>query len=220
MSTRRIVVVFPILACIVLAGCATSRSEIRLNAPASPPAASVQSTGKIAVIRTVKDERRFELAPREPSIPSLGFEGAAQATADVKLRAIGRKRNTYGMALGDVLLQGGQTVESVIRENLSAVLRESGYQVTEPAAGQSPALVLDVHIKQFWSWLNPGFWAITANANIETDLEIAGRADAARVFVHFQDARQFVTDAAWVEVVELALQAYRIEAAQKLAAPQ
>jgi hypothetical protein len=42
--------------------------------------------------------------------------------AEVKARAIGRKRNTYGKALGDMVLEGGQTVEGVVREYLVIAL--------------------------------------------------------------------------------------------------
>ena len=34
----------------------------------------------------------------------LGFEGSAKSTAEIKARAIGRKRNGFGKALGDVLI--------------------------------------------------------------------------------------------------------------------
>lgn len=94
--------------CVILAGCATSRSEIKLVAPA---ASTVQAaTGQVVVIRSVKDERVFEQEPRNPSTPSLGLDGANKASVELKLRAIGRKRNGYGKALGDVVLEGNQTV--------------------------------------------------------------------------------------------------------------
>lgn len=219
MLNRSVLVEVSLLGCVALAGCATSRSEIRLSTPTTTQPAAAQATGKVAVIRSVKDERAFEQAPSEPSTPSLGFEGAAQAAADTKLRAIGRKRNTFGQALGDVLLQGGQTVEAVVRENLAAALRQSGYQLVEPPSAQEAALVVDVHIKKFWAWVNPGFWSITANTNIETDLDVAGKAGAVNVSVHYQDSRQFVTDGTWIEVVDKALEAYRAEASQKLGGP-
>src|SRR5262245_10713686 len=82
----------------ILAGCATTRSEVSIPSPVRPAAAATPTHG-IAVIRSVKDERVFEQAPSEPSTPSLGFEGSEKATADVKARAIGRKRNAFGKAM-------------------------------------------------------------------------------------------------------------------------
>ena len=149
MLIRNGITVAILFVCAAMVGCATSRSEIKLSSPVAMPPGTAVSSGQTAVVRSVKDERVFEQASRDPSTPSLGFEGAAQASADTKARAIGRKRNAYGKALGDVLLQSGQTVEGVIREHLAAALAQAGYQVKgEDAAGPSP-LVLDAHIRQF-----------------------------------------------------------------------
>ena len=199
----------------VLGGCATSRSEIALVSPAATP--PVPTAGKPAVIRSIKDERVFEQAPRDPGRPSLGFEGAAQASADTKARAIGRKRNTYGQALGDVLLQPGQTIERVVRENLTAALHQSGYRVvTEREAGS--ALVLDVRIRKFWSWIQPGFWAITLHTAIATDLQMSGSPAPAVVDVKSSEGLQVASDGNWIEAVGKALAAYRAEAAKVLSA--
>jgi len=215
MRPRHIVALAASIACAALAGCATSRSEVSLGAPEAAGAAPAPSTGKTALIRSVKDERVFEQAPRDQSVPSLGFEGSAQATAETKLRAIGRKRSGLGKALGDVLLQEGQTVETVVRQSLSDALRQAGYQVVQADGGKTPDLVVDAHIKQFWAYLRPGFWAITVSADIATNLDISGRADPLRISVHNEDARQIVTDGAWIEVVQKALQSYRATAAQR-----
>jgi hypothetical protein len=199
----------------VLTGCATSRSEIKLSSPVAVPTDTVVSNGKTIVIRSVQDERVFEQAPTDPSTPSLGLEGSAKASADTKSRAIGRKRNTWGKALGDVLLQNGQTVESVIRENLKAAFEQAGYQVkTEDTAGPSPLLV-DVHIKQFWSWFQPGFWALTLNANISTDLTLSGAQPPTTISVHSEEKRQMATDGAWMDIVDQALKEYRTEVVTK-----
>lgn len=216
MLRARVLAVLLLAASIVLGGCATSRSEIRLTSPAAPQSTTPNTNAPTAFIRTVKDDRAFEQAPKEPSTPSIGFEGATQATAEAKLRAIGRKRNTYGMALGDVFLQNGQTVESVVRENLAAALRDSGYNVRNDAGVGTSSLVIDIRIRKFWAWLQPGFWAVTVNADIATDLTLSTTSTATPVVVHVEDARQFVTDSAWLETIDKALQAYRREATQKL----
>lgn len=202
-----------LLAMAVLGGCATTRSEIALSAPV----AAAPATGKPVVIRSVKDERVFEQAPRDPGTPSLGFEGAAQASAETRARAIGRKRNTYGQALGDVLLQPGQTVEGVVRENLSAALQQAGYRVVAEKDAGGSALVADVRIKQFWSWLQPGFWSITLHTAVTTDVDFSGRPQTIRVKT--SEGLQVATDGNWIEAVGKALAAYRAEAARVLSTP-
>jgi hypothetical protein len=102
-------------------------------------------------------------------------------------------------------------VESVIRENLAAALDQAGYQVKGGnEAGPSP-LVVDVHIKQFWAWFQPGFWAHTINANIATDLDLSGAAAPATISAHAEDTRQIVTESVWMEIVGKALEDYRAQ---------
>jgi hypothetical protein len=216
MMYRRMMCLWLLFSAVVLGGCATSRSELRLSTPTAAPAAPLRADAPVAVIRTVRDERRFELAPDDPGVPSLGFEGAEKATAEVKLRAIGRKRNTFGKALGDVLLQEGQTVESLVRDTLASALRENGYNVQGDNAGVAPRLQIDARIRRFWSWIQPGFWAITVKSEIALEVAIAPAAPAIPIAVQLEDPRQIVTEAAWVEAIEKAMQALRSEAMRKL----
>ena len=134
---------------IVLTGCATSRSEIKLSEPSSAAAtkAAVASKNKTVLLREVFDERVFEDAPSSPSTPSPGFEGSAKSTAEIKARAIGRKRNGFGKALGDVLLENGMTVSQVMRKNITTSLQEDGFKVANRAAAAGEAhIVIDAHV--------------------------------------------------------------------------
>ena len=200
----------------VLTGCATSRSEVKLGG--SDTANYAVTKSKVILIRSVTDERAFEQAPSDSSTPSLGGEGSNLASAETKARAIGRKRGGFGKALGDVLLENGQTVAGVVRENLTKALKQAGYRTTSNAAeaGSSP-MIIDVRIKQFWAWVQPGFWAMTLNRNITTNLEISGGASPTVVSVHEQDSRQMVTDSAWIEIVDRALKNYREQVIAKSA---
>lgn len=209
----KVVVLF---ACVLLAGCATNRSEIKLNSPSVAVSNAAIVSGRTAVIRLVKDERVFEQAPSDPSTPSLGFEGAAQASADVKSRAIGRKRNGFGKAMGDILLQDGQTVDGVVRENLAAALNQSGYKVVSDAEIDSTTLVVNVHVNKFWTWLQPGFWAITLHAIIDTDLVQPGGAPTLGINVHATQTGQMATDGTWMEILNKALDEYRAQVVEKL----
>lgn len=211
MSSRRQLLFLLAASCIWLAGCATSRSEIRIESPTAD-ASAAPASGKLVAIRSISDARVFEEKPKEPSTPSLGFGGAGAAPDDVKARAIGRKRNAYGKALGDVLLEPGQTVEGLVRENLSVALAQAGYRVVEP--GTAGALALDVRIERFWSWFQPGFWAIKLHAQIATEVRAEGGA-AFTVEVKAEDSRQMAPESAWMEIIGLALEQYRAAATEK-----
>lgn len=191
---------------LMLAGCAVTRSELKVGAePPATPAAS--ATGKPIVIGSVVDARRFEAAPKDPSVPSLGTEGGGD---EVKARAIGRKRNTYGMALGDVTLEPGNTVANVVRRQLAVALGEAGYRVVGPGTDKS-APVVDVRIHQFWSWFTPGFWTITLETIISTDLNVAGRTGPVPVTVRTSESSLAATDGMWLEAIDKALVRWRAE---------
>jgi uncharacterized lipoprotein YajG len=215
MNVRTLGALALVVASAVLGGCATSRSEVKIAPPAV--AAAPATKARAVVIQSVRDERLFATAPSEPSTPSLGSEGSGDA---VKARAIARKRNGYGQALGDVLLQDGQTVTELVRENIAAAFRQAGYRVANDVASAGPSpLLVDVRIKKFWSWMQPGFVAITMHSSIETDVQVGGGGPATSVSVNIQDSRQIAGDSAWVETVEKALAAYRLQAAGKLQGP-
>jgi len=216
-KTTRLLAMALVAASAILGGCATSRSEVKIASPAATPGEpQAASNGRTVVIRSVKDERTFEQAPTNPGTPSLGFEGAGKASDDIKARAIGRKRNSFGQAMGDVLLQPGQTVQALVRDNLAAAFQRAGYRVVPDASGATNPILVDVRIKQFWSWLQPGFWALTLNANVETTMQLSGSGTPVTVNVHATDSRQIATENVWIEIVEKALAQYRTDAASKL----
>jgi hypothetical protein len=202
---------------VLLAGCATSRSEIRVSSPAAGATAPASASGLVAVVRTVKDDRVFEESPKEANIPSLGSGGAAQASSDVKARAVGRKRNGFGMAMGDVLLESGQTVEGVVRDNLGVALQQAGYQVKSEAEAGPSALVVDVSIKKLWAWLQPGFWAIKLHADVATELKFKGEPSAVPVNAHIEENKAIVTDGSWMDIIGKAMDAYRAQIAGQAA---
>ena len=137
-------------ACLV-AGCATSRGVVRLPVPKSENIAT--SNGIEISIQLVVDKRVFEEAPRSPNIPSL--DPSEPQDAKIKLRSIARKRNSFGKGLGGILLEEGQTVESVIHDSLRQSFIESGYTVVENNASMSKgSQIVDVEINKFWSWMN------------------------------------------------------------------
>ena len=139
---------------IVLASCASNRGRLDVRVQQSPAAAANAVPLKIVA---VTDKRVFQINPRQPSIPSLKH-GEINNPAITK-RAIARKRGGFGMAVGDILLPEGRTVEDVTRETLVKALTKKGYRVLKPGdPGYEDAPALSAEIHQFWSWFTPGFW--------------------------------------------------------------
>ena len=106
-------------------------------------------------IAEVRDNRRFEVAPKDPYMPSLQNPGEVNSGA-ITSRAIGRQRDSNGKALGNVLLPDGRTVELVVREAVTKALAELGYAVVDARSPQfEKALPMQVDIEQFWTWFTP-----------------------------------------------------------------
>ena len=87
-------------------------------------------------------------------------------------RALARKRNGYGAALGDVLLAPPQTAAALVGAAVTAGLRDSGYRVLEPNdPGYASAAKVNVRIVEFWSWVTPGFAQIKLDNATQLVLE-------------------------------------------------
>lgn len=81
--------------------------------------------------------------------------------------------------------------------------------MVEAAEASPSALQLDVRIDKFWAWFQPGFWQITLNGDIATQLSFEGHAQPYVVSISAQDKRQAAHDRAWVEILDMALAQYR-----------
>lgn len=138
------------------AGCATSRGVVDVRVPetANP------DTANLVKITEVRDLRVFQIKPPQPSTPSLKNDEIGDKS--ITRRAIARKRNSYGMGLGDILLPPEKSVDRLVKSALENALRESGFAVvSEGEPGYESARALTADIEKFWSWLSPGFWKIT-----------------------------------------------------------
>jgi hypothetical protein len=155
------------LVTLILGGCATSRSIVDVSVPLGPNPAN----GKAVKIVQVTDGRKFEVSPRTQSIPSLNEEEIKDSK--ITSRAIGRKRNGYGKAMGDFQLPEQRTVQDVVREAMTKALREKGYSVVEQgSASYQNALPLEADIGQLWTYMTPGMWSLTLE--FETIVKIRG----------------------------------------------
>ncbi len=144
-----------VLCAAAITGCATNRGvlDVATEVDENP------ETGVAVKFHRVSDNREFFMAPPQANMPSL--KGGEIGNEAITSRAIARKRNTFGQALGDILLPEGDTVAGLVEEQLTDSFRDSGYRVVaEDDADFADAIPLDIDIDKFWGWFQPGFWQI------------------------------------------------------------
>jgi len=200
----------------LLGGCATNRGEVVIP-KASVPVTSQTSARKV-FIASVTDKREFEANPRMPNILSLSPRYAQND--EIRARAIARKRNNYGRALGDILLPQGQTVTELMEGYIQRAFAEKGYQVVERREEVSKnTLIVDVVVNKFWQWTVPGFWAITMSAEIETALTMkssGGGKKTKTVYVNESGPYQVGVGRNVVDIISRALNSYVEELKTKI----
>ena len=184
---------------LVLSGCATSRSTVDIKvSPGTNPA-----NGKEVKIVQITDGRKFEVAPKTQSIPSLNEEEIKDSK--ITSRAIGRKRNTYGKAMGDFMLPEQRTVQDLVREAMTKALREKGYSVVEQSsASYQNGLPLEADIGTLWAYITPGFWSLTLE--FETIVRIKGNvfptSNEEQIRGYAQMSVQTGAESNWIETIQ------------------
>lgn len=184
---------------LVLSGCAVSRSIVDIKvSPGTNPA-----NGKEVKIVQITDGRKFEVAPKTQSIPSLNEEEIKDSK--ITSRAIGRKRNTYGKAMGDFMLPEQRTVQDLVREAMTKALREKGYSVVEQSsANYQNVLSLEADIGQLWTYITPGFWSLTLE--FETIVRIKGNvfptSNEEEIRGYAQMSVQTGAESNWIETIQ------------------
>lgn len=194
------------LALLMLSACATNRGYMTLDVPSAP---TKVDAGKVAVIESVTDARVFQEDPDDPSTPSLKKGEQYTLDGDGRKAAIARKRNGYGMAIGDILLQPPQTVETITRQLVESGLQQHGYRVVPSAGAPADALKVKVTVQEFWAWFTPGFWAVEMEARLKTLLQFEGAsASQAEVAAYGSNAAQSGREENWRQTYERAFQDY------------
>ena len=193
--------------CLLLGGCATSRSVLDIPTPVSEKI--TQANGKDVYINSTSDKRIFESNPASPEIPSL--DPSEDQSDAIRTRSIARKRNGFGKALGDILLKEGLSVESLTKASIRQAFIEKGYRVIDTKTQiTSDTYIVDAEISKFWSWINPGFFALTLSTEISTPLTVKSPdgVDKKTINVKASDSYQTGAEGNWVEVINKALRAY------------
>jgi len=171
-----------------------------------PPSGN-PSSGPAVKITRVNDIRPFELRPAVASIPSL--KDGQINNKSITSRALARKRNSYGKALGDILLPEGSSVEDLVHSSAKKALQEQGYVVVEKGDPQyTTALPVELDIHQFWAWVNMGFWALELNFEgvIEPKNRDVFTNSREKIRGHVSLKTQAATERAWAKILSLGLE--------------
>ena len=152
------------------------------------------SNGEI-YIASIEDNRVFAVKPRDPSTPSV--KGDLSSTSKEKLSTlIGRQRNGYGGAMGDVALPAGRDVRGEVKKLLKKGLESRGYVVTE---NENAPIKLQVDIDKFWAWFTPGVLAVSFESKLECDInfETANGNQLITVMGYGVNKAQIASNANW-----------------------
>jgi len=205
----------------LLSGCGWGPSTLDLSDKNSAltTAAPQPAQGMAIRIVSVEDARVFQADPPSPDIPSLK-SGAINDKA-ITARTIGRKRHgTLGMALDNVFLEPGDTVNAHVAAALADGFRQAGYRVLNSGdAGYDQATPVTATILQYWSWQEFGFVAqLNCRAEVKLDTSLSGLAPATTVTSQAKKDEAMTLDAAWLKVNQLGLQALSTKLAETLKA--
>lgn len=147
---------------LLLPSCVLGRRTINPEIPTAPHAASKGTV----TIGTVQDVRAFENKPAQPSTPSVDGDHTT-LSSDEKSRMVGRQRNGYGKAMGDIALPSSSSVPAKMRELLAEAFARRGYAVANGSGNRA-----DANVQQFWAWFTPGMWVLDFEAAIQCQITI------------------------------------------------
>lgn len=188
------------IAVVLQTGCVIGRRSLSLPIAAqSRP--FVQGSVYLA---SVTDNRQFQNKPSDPSVPSIDGD-VTKLSAQEKDRMIGRQRNTWGKAMGDIGLRDDDSVTKRTRLLVAEGLRRKGYELSDDSRSPVSAAV---SIDEFWAWSTPGFWALTFEAKLQCTISIASPAGVQTVIVkgYGMNHGQFAKDVNWQEAYDPAFE--------------
>ncbi|AFT84667.1 hypothetical protein [Paraburkholderia phenoliruptrix] len=188
----------------ILAGCAVGRTTVDVSAPQG----TNPTAGKYVRIDSVQDKRTFSVKP--PSADMASLDPNEDSSDASKARAIGRKRNGYGKALGDVVLPQGKTASGLVESALATGFQDAGYIVVKQGDPNfAAAAPVTAQIIDFWAWFEPGFWSIKTNQ--KSELQLSGDVGALHgeqtIKTRVSESKQVVVSSDWQEIVEKGLAA-------------
>ncbi len=189
------------IAVVLQAGCVTGRRALSL--PVSAHDVPSPTRGQV-YIAAVTDNRHFENKPSDPSTPSIDGDVTKLSAAE-KDRMIGRQRNTFGKAMGDIGLMENDSVTKRVRLLVEEGLHRKGYGVTDDPKASVAATV---SIDDFWGWGTPGFWALTFEAKIQCTISVTNATGVQKAIVKGYGINhgQVAKDVNWQEAFDPAFE--------------
>jgi hypothetical protein len=188
-------------------GCVVGRRTVSLPVTGLGTT-TVASKGTI-YIGAITDNRMFENNPPEPSVPSIDGD-VNSISAGQKLSMIGRQRNGYGHAMGDIALPDGDSVTAVTHRLLEEGLKHRGYAISTDAMAPNSATV---SIDQFWAWFTPGMVSVSFEARVYCTITIkrADRADKVIILGYGLNKGQMASDENWQLAYQRAFQDFLLK---------
>ena len=189
-----------VLASALLTGCVTGTRNVDI-AP-SKYTNDKTASGQV-YIAVVEDKRAFEAKPASPSTPSVNGD-LAKTSKDKLATLIGRQRNGYGMAMGDVALPKDQTVQTEMKALLKEGLESRGYTVTD---NKNAPIKVNVDIEKFWAWFSPGMFAVSFEADLACSIAFTDTKgnQTFKVVGYGLNKGQVASDANWALAYQRAL---------------
>lgn len=182
------------LLCLTQTACVVGRRTVPLTVPTA--AIPSEKTGGPIHVDTIVDHRTFEQKPKDPSTPSIDGD-LASMSLEQRSTMIGRQRNGYGGAMGDIALPAGDTVPKVAKRLLEEGLKKRGYEISADAAAPKTARV---SVDEFWAWFTPGMFSVTFEARISCSIALSasdGRAEKMIIRGYGKNSGQVASDANW-----------------------
>ncbi len=173
-------------------GCVVGRRTVDLPVPT---ATSLPASKGTVAIGSIADARHFENEPPDPSTPSIDGD-VSSLSAEQRAAFIGRQRNGFGHAMGDIALPSGETVQTRVKEVIAQGFARRGYTLTTEA---SAANAVDVKIDEFWAWFTPGFSYVSFEARVYCTFTVkhGGHTETFTVQGHGLNGGMVASDANW-----------------------
>lgn len=146
-----------------LTACVTGTRNVALEIPSQT--SSKSGAGSVQIV-SITDSRIFEQKPSSPRTPSAKADVTSLSAAE-KATFIGRQRNGYGGAIGEVALPEGGTIQDEVKKLIGAGLQNRGYVVSDNSDNK-----LSVDVEEFWAWMVPGFISIGFESHVTTKLTL------------------------------------------------
>ena len=191
--------VLALLIALLQTGCVTGRRTVSLPIP--PLDAATTKKGEV-YIASITDARIFQKKPAAPSTPSVKGNINSLTTAQ-KILMIGRQRNTYGVAMGDIALPADDSVIKRVKLLIEEGFQHRGYQITSDSSILNSA---SISIDEFWAWFTPGFWSVSFEAKVCCAITLKKPDSSVKLLVNGYGINrgQVASDANWQSAYDLA----------------